>query len=87
MDIAKYMVTALLLSTIFADMAEPIILWMVIFSSMIVLGIGLYWVNESDKELKKKNKKNEYDNCFCFNYADCYYRYYYIKNARSPLGR
>ena len=48
MDIAKYMVTALLLSTIFADMAEPIILWMVIISSMVVLGFGLYWVNESD---------------------------------------
>jgi hypothetical protein len=38
-------------------MAEPIILWMVIISSMVVLGFGLYWVNESDNELKKKNKK------------------------------
>lgn len=43
--------------SIFADMAEPIILWMVIISSMVVLGFGLYWVNESDNELKKKNKK------------------------------
>ena len=28
MDIAKYMVTALLLSTIFSDMQEPIIIYM-----------------------------------------------------------
>ena len=38
MDIAKYMVTALLLSTIFADMAEPIILWMVVIFSAEVTG-------------------------------------------------
>jgi hypothetical protein len=55
MDIAKYMVTALLLSTIFADMAEPIIIYMVVILSVIVLGFGLYWVNEGEKELIKKN--------------------------------
>jgi hypothetical protein len=38
MDIAKYMVTALLLSTIFADMAEPIILWIVVIFSAEVTG-------------------------------------------------
>lgn len=57
MDIAKYMVTALLLSTIFADMAEPIIIYMVIILSATVLAFGLYWVNESDKEIKKLKKK------------------------------
>ena len=57
MDIAKYMVTALLLSTIFADMAEPIIIYMVVILSVIVLGFGLYWVNEGKKEDKVKIKK------------------------------
>ena len=57
MDIAKYMVTASLLSTIFADMKEPIIVYMVVILSVIVLLIGLYWVNESEKDNKKKGKK------------------------------
>ena len=57
MDIAKYMVTALLLSTIFADMAEPIIIYMGVMLSVIVLGFGLYWVNEGEKELIKKTKR------------------------------
>lgn len=57
MDIAKYMVTALLLSTIFADMKEPIILYIVILVTPIILGYGLYWVNEGKKEEKVKNKR------------------------------
>ena len=57
MDIAKYMVTALLLSTIFAEMSDPIILYIVVFSSMIVLGYGLYWVNEGKKEELKKKRR------------------------------
>ena len=57
MDIAKYMVTALLLSTIFADMDEPIILYSVFVLTPIVLGLGLYWVNEGKKEEKIKIKK------------------------------
>ena len=52
MDIAKYMVTALLLSTIFADMNEPIIIYIVVILSMIVLGFGLYWVNEEIKRIR-----------------------------------
>ena len=57
MDIAKYMVTALLLSTIFADMNEPIIVYLVVILSVVILLIGLYWVNESEIENKKKGKK------------------------------
>lgn len=57
MDIAKYMVTALLLTTIFADMDEPIILYSVFVLTPIVLGLGLYWVNEGKKEEKIKIKK------------------------------
>ena len=51
------MVTALLLSTIFADMDEPIILYSVFVLTPIVLGLGLYWVNEGKKEEKIKIKK------------------------------
>ena len=57
MDIAKYMVTALLLSTVFAEMNEPIILYSVFVLTPIVLAIGLYWVNEGKKEERIKNKK------------------------------
>lgn len=58
MDIAKYMVTALLLSTIFTDMHEPIIIYIVVIMSVIVLGFGLYWVNEGDvSEHNDKKKK------------------------------
>ncbi len=59
MDIAKYMVTALLLSTIFADMNEPVIIYIVVILSIIVLGFGLYWVNEGNKEYTKSNKKKK----------------------------
>ena len=58
MDIAKYMVTALLLSTIFSDMQEPIIIYVVVILSIIVLIIGLYWVNEAEIE-NTKNKRRK----------------------------
>ena len=57
MDIAKYMVTALLLSTIFADMKEPVILYIVVLVTPIILGYGLYWVNEGKKEENVKSKR------------------------------
>jgi len=59
MDIAKYMVTALLLSTIFAEMNDPIIIYVVVILSAIVLAMGLYWVGrgEKDNTIKKKKKK------------------------------
>ena len=57
MDIAKYMVTALLLSTIFAEMNEPIVIYMVVILSVIVLAFGLYWVNKGEQNEKKKGKK------------------------------
>ena len=57
MDIAKYMVTALLLSTIFEDMNEPLILYVVLILTPIILGYALYWVQEGNKQAKSKNKK------------------------------
>ena len=59
MDIAKYMVTALLLSTIFADINEPIIIYIVVILSVIVLGLGLYWVNEGHKDNVKSNNRKK----------------------------
>ena len=57
MDIAKYMVTALLLSTIFSEMQDPIIIYIVVILSSIVLGFGLYWVNKGEQEIENKKKK------------------------------
>lgn len=38
-------------------MQEPIIIYMVVILSVVVLIIGLYWVNEADNEVIKSNKK------------------------------
>ena len=57
MDIAKYMVTALLLSTIFADMQEPIIIYMVVILSLVVLVIGLILVSEETSPNNRIIKK------------------------------
>ena len=60
MDVAKYMVTALLLSTIFADLNEPIIIYIVVILSIIVLIIGLLLVSDvhlyEDKSITNKKK-------------------------------
>lgn len=59
MDIAKYMVTALLLSTIFADMKDPIILYMVAIFSFVLLISGLAVIYNSENENKGKRKINK----------------------------
>jgi len=51
------MVTALLLATIFADMEDPIIVYIVVILAMIVLGFGLYWVNEGEKSASTNKKE------------------------------
>ena len=51
MDVAKYMVTALLLSSIFGDMSNPLVLVSVVMAIASTLGAGLWLVrNERDKE-------------------------------------
>lgn len=51
MDVAKYMVTALLLSSIFGDMSNPLVLVSVVMATASTLGAGLWLVrNERDKE-------------------------------------
>ena len=56
LDIAKYMVTALLLATIFKDMYDPIVIYMVVLLSLVVLIIGLYVIYDSDQDEKKLKK-------------------------------
>ena len=60
MDVAKYMVTALLLSTIFADLNEPIIIYIVVILSIVVLMIGLFLVSDvhlyENKSITNKKK-------------------------------
>ena len=57
LDIAKYMVTALLLSTIFADMREPLIIYIVAIFSFVLLIVGLAVIYNSDQQESKKQKK------------------------------
>ena len=59
LDIAKYMVTALLLSTIFADMQEPVILYMVAIFSFVLLISGLAVIYNSESEDRNKQKKGK----------------------------
>ena len=56
LDIAKYMVTALLLATIFKDMYDPIIIYMVVLLSLVILLLGLYVIYDSDLDEKKFTK-------------------------------
>ena len=59
LDIAKYMVTALLLSTIFADIHEHIIFYLAAIFSFVLLIIGLAVFYNIDQEEKKKLKKEK----------------------------
>ena len=54
MDIAKYMVTALLLSTVFTDMNEPVVFFFVVIMSIVVLIIGLILANSNKTKKGKK---------------------------------
>ncbi len=52
MDVAKYMTTALLLSSTFGDMKNPWVIASVIMASIITLFAGLCLIND------KKRKEN-----------------------------
>ena len=56
LDIAKYMVTALLLATIFKGMYDPIIIYMVVLLSLVILISGLYVIYDSDQDEKRLKK-------------------------------
>lgn len=57
MDIAKYMATALILTTIFKDMSELVIFWMAFFITIIALICGLILVKDSNNNKKKGKRK------------------------------
>lgn len=50
MDIAKYMVTALLISSAFGDLDSPLMYAMVFGTSVITLGTGLFLVKPQKGE-------------------------------------
>ena len=52
MDIAKYMTTALLLSSAFGDMENPLVIASVIIASAATLVIGL-WLIKNKKEMEE----------------------------------
>ncbi|MDR3118304.1 MAG: hypothetical protein LBU44_02615 [Mediterranea sp.] len=52
MDIAKYMVTALLLSSVFRDMEKPWLLTSVTLSAIVIFMAGLWLIgNKKGKEV------------------------------------
>lgn len=53
------MVTALLLSTIFADMREPVIMYIVAIFSFVLLIIGLAVIYNSEQQESVKQKKGK----------------------------
>lgn len=63
MDIAKYMVTAILLARVFGDVTNPFIAYLVVVISLLVLVTGLLLVrygenqNTNNKGKNRKGKK------------------------------
>lgn len=55
LDIAKYMLTALLLANVFGDMGSPVAIIEVVVSIALCLGIGLYLIRKNNNQ--KKGKK------------------------------
>ena len=57
MDIAKYLATAILLSSFFSDLSDiTLLIWAVIATVTCLVG-GLVVINHSEKVNKKKDKK------------------------------
>lgn len=58
MDIAKYLATAILLSSMFSDLSDKYLFFWAFGTALACLVIGLYFVGQYEKiETKKKNKK------------------------------
>lgn len=56
MDIAKYMVTAILLARVVGDFTNPFIAYLVAIVSILVLVVGLLLVRDGEKNTNKKTK-------------------------------
>lgn len=57
MDVAKYMFTALLISTIFADMEEPIVIYIAVIAAFILLFWGWTLYGSSFGNTNKRKDK------------------------------
>ncbi len=55
LDIAKYMLMALLLANVFGDMGSPVAIIEVVVAIALCLGIGLYLIKRNN--IQKKGKK------------------------------
>ncbi len=54
LDIAKYMLTALLLANVFSDMGKPMAIVEVIVAIALCLGVGLYLIKKNNNQKKGK---------------------------------
>lgn len=69
MDIAKYMVTALLLSSTFGDMTNPLIVACVVVASAATLGAGLWLVRNTNRKEDQYGRNRSFS--FCYNRSNC----------------
>lgn len=57
MDVAKYMLTALLLASFFGDMNTPGMIAIAIILMLVMLGLGLWFVHYNSPDDKNNKKK------------------------------
>lgn len=59
MDVAKYMLTALLLANVFGNMDSLGAIWLVIFLVIAILGLGLFFIYKSESDQKEVKLQND----------------------------
>ena len=57
MDVAKYMLTALLLASFFGDMNTPGMVTIAIIIMLVMLGLGLWFFHHNSPDDKNNKKK------------------------------
>lgn len=57
MDISKYMVTAMLLTSVFGNMEQPWLFWIAIFVAALVFVLGVYLIKVSNDNNSKKRRQ------------------------------
>ena len=57
MDVAKYMLTALLLASFFGDMNTPGMVTIAIIIMLVMLGLGLWFVHHNSPDDNNNKKK------------------------------
>lgn len=71
MDIAKYMVTALLLSSTFGDMKNLLIVACVVVASAATLGAGLWLVRNTEKRRVNYGRNRRFSICYNSSHCGC----------------